>query len=339
MTNHSPTLAPHPAAGFADDSAPSPGRPVVLGEVLYDRFPDGQRRLGGAPFNVAWHLQAFGLAPLLVTRVGRDDAGDRVRDAMRGWGLDTSAVQRDDHAPTGVVEVSFEASQPSFEIVADQAYDRLEAGAALAAVTAIESSLLYHGTLIARSPQSAAALRTLRSRTSLPVFLDVNLRPPWWSADVVRRSLFGTRWAKLNRDELALLAPDSGPGEGAATEIESARTETDGAAFRRRFALDTVIVTLGADGAVFVDGGGAVRGVAPAAEPGGDSVGAGDAFSAVLITGIVRRWPREVTLRRALEFAALICSVQGAIVVDPAVYAAVVDRWAADSNGPASSAP
>ena len=35
----------------------------VFGEVLFDVFPDGKQVLGGAPFNVAWHLQAFGIAP------------------------------------------------------------------------------------------------------------------------------------------------------------------------------------------------------------------------------------------------------------------------------------
>ena len=47
-------------------------RPAVFGEVLFDCFADGTRVLGGAPFNVAWHLQAFGEAPLFVSRVGDD---------------------------------------------------------------------------------------------------------------------------------------------------------------------------------------------------------------------------------------------------------------------------
>ena len=55
-----------------------PRRPVIFGEVLFDHFPDGARVLGGAPFNVAWHLQAFGSAPLFVSRVGNDPAGREV---------------------------------------------------------------------------------------------------------------------------------------------------------------------------------------------------------------------------------------------------------------------
>ncbi|MEM7234470.1 MAG: hypothetical protein AAF517_19985, partial [Planctomycetota bacterium] len=43
-------------------------RPVVFGEVLFDRFPDGRSILGGACFNVAWNLRGLGLDPLFVSR-------------------------------------------------------------------------------------------------------------------------------------------------------------------------------------------------------------------------------------------------------------------------------
>ena len=67
-------------------------RPIIFGEVLFDCFPDGSRVLGGAPFNVAWHLQAFGAEPLFVSRVGNDPMGRKIRDAMLQWGMDTSGL-------------------------------------------------------------------------------------------------------------------------------------------------------------------------------------------------------------------------------------------------------
>jgi fructokinase len=68
------------------------GRPLVVGEVLFDVMPDGNRILGGAPFNVAWHLQAFGLKPLLITRVGAGDAFSAVYllGLMKGWSTSTT---------------------------------------------------------------------------------------------------------------------------------------------------------------------------------------------------------------------------------------------------------
>jgi fructokinase len=60
-------------------------RPVIFGEVLFDCFPDGSQVLGGAPFNVAWHLQAFGAAPLLISRIGEDTLGQSIATAMQKW--------------------------------------------------------------------------------------------------------------------------------------------------------------------------------------------------------------------------------------------------------------
>ena len=82
-------------------------RPVIFGEVLFDRFPDGSAVLGGAPFNVAWNLQAFGQAPLLISRVGQDALGEQIRETMTDWSMDTSCLQSDMSHPTGIVDISF----------------------------------------------------------------------------------------------------------------------------------------------------------------------------------------------------------------------------------------
>ncbi|MEN8132411.1 MAG: PfkB family carbohydrate kinase, partial [Pseudomonadota bacterium] len=67
-------------------------RLIVFGEVLFDQFPDGTVVLGGAPFNVAWHLQALGYAPLLISRVGNDGLGAQIRSKMQDWGMDLNAL-------------------------------------------------------------------------------------------------------------------------------------------------------------------------------------------------------------------------------------------------------
>jgi len=105
-------------------STTRPGTPVIFGEVLFDYFlDDGNMVLGGAPFNVAWNLQAMGLAPHLVSRVGDDALGGRIFRAMETWGMDLSGVQGDDSFPTGEVRVSVKDGEPRFEITADRAYD------------------------------------------------------------------------------------------------------------------------------------------------------------------------------------------------------------------------
>ena len=77
---------------------------LLFGEILIDRFPD-REVLGGAPFNVARHLHAFGCTPVLITRVGQDAAGARLLQTLKSAGMTTHGVQLDFVHHTGVVEV------------------------------------------------------------------------------------------------------------------------------------------------------------------------------------------------------------------------------------------
>ena len=176
----------------------TPRRPLIVGEVLFDVMPDGTRVLGGAPFNVAWHLQALGLRPLMITRVGADDSGYEVLMAMESWGMDTSGVQRDDACPTGRVQVELDDGEPTFNILPDQAYDLLDRDQAMQSMSGKAFSLLYHGSLISRGKVSRPALDHLKKGSEIPVFIDVNLRDPWWNREDVLASLRSARWAKLN---------------------------------------------------------------------------------------------------------------------------------------------
>jgi fructokinase len=282
------------------------GRPLVVGEVLFDVMPDGDRVLGGAPFNVAWHLEAFGLRPLMITRVGADDEGDEVVAAMESWGMDTSGVQRDRSHPTGKVKVELDDGEPTFHILADQAYDRLDGESAAGLIEEEDPSLLYHGSLLARGETSASALDRVKETAAVPVFIDVNLRDPWWNHVDVLASVSRARWIKVNEAELGLLggAPDPATAE----------------AFRSDHGLDTVIVTRGGMGAEIVNRDGRIEAAAPADIEVVDTVGAGDAFSAVFILGLATGWSAKVTLARSLEFAAAMCTVPGATVRDRDFY-------------------
>ncbi|VAX17122.1 Fructokinase, partial [hydrothermal vent metagenome] len=184
-------------------------RPVIFGEVLFDVFSDGAAVLGGAPFNVAWNLKGFGLDPVFISAVGDDERGEAVLKAMRGWGMDTGAVQVDDKHPTGVVDVSVENGQPSFSILDHQAYDFISESMADKSLENGRFSIFYHGSLIARSEMSRRTLYSLRESLGLSLFIDVNLRPPWWDSKSVFDAINMARWVKLNSDELCDLLEQS----------------------------------------------------------------------------------------------------------------------------------
>lgn len=298
---------------------PDDARPVVYGEVLFDRFEDGSAVLGGAPFNVAWHLQGFGLRPRFISRVGRDPAGTEARDTMAAWGMDTAGLQVDEIHPTGAVEVRLRNGQPSYTILPDQAYDFIDAGQARQAMTEVDACLLYHGTLAARSPASRDALFEAARADATPVFVDINLRAPWWQRAVLDRALTGARWVKLNDEELAEL-------EGHPAASESELLERAKRLCRER-QLQLLIVTRGEHGAAFVSADQVVSDRPRPVRELVDTVGAGDAFAAVCIYGLIRQWPWADTLRRALDFAARICENRGATVADPDLYQAQKERW------------
>ena len=295
-------------------------RPLVFGEVLYDSFPDGSVVLGGAPFNVAWHLQGFGLAPLFVSRIGTDELGERILAAMSAWGMDTRGVQQDlDHA-TGRVVVSFHDGEPSYDIVPEQAYDFIEDGSVADLLRDGHYGLLYHGSLIARHTVARAALDRLRA-ANIPSFVDVNLRDPWWRRPWLDAALRQARWAKLNEHELRIIADSD---ESAAAEVGELAE-----AFRRSRGLQVLVVTRGEAGALVLADQGQTKVAPVVTDQIMDTVGAGDAFSAVSIMGLLRGWPLTALAERAVEFAAEVCRMRGATGQDRDLYKRYMRKWGA----------
>jgi fructokinase len=278
----------------------------IFGEVLYDHFPDGKRVLGGAPFNVAWHLQAFGQAPRFVSRVGDDREGAQIRKSMQDWGMQTDDLQTDADLPTGRVSVEFVNGEPQYDIVNPCAYD------AIAAVADAPCSLLYHGSLAVRGEQSRHALAGLIDSTDGQVFLDVNLRPPWWDRDTLLALLQTADWVKLNTDELRQLQADA----------------ADAQAFLDAHDLLGLILTHGSEGAEVLTSAGEHHKVRPQpADKVVDTVGAGDAFASVFILGLRRGWPLAETLERAQAFASAIVGQRGATVSTADFYAGFAADW------------
>jgi fructokinase len=294
-------------------TVPGTGQPVIFGEVLFDIFPDGNRVLGGAPFNVAWHLQAFGCEPLFVSRIGDDPLGEQVTAAMRGWGMNAGGLQVDRMHPTGEVRVSIERGEPAYDIVADQAYDYIDS-ACLPAEKSV--SLVYHGSLALRGHTSASALDSLLDTCPAPVFLDINLRPPWWEREAAERMLGRTDWLKLNEHEMVELL-------GSNVEVQAGAL-----ALAEQYGLSMVIVTEGEKGARVYSAAGESFAVKPEAVTRVvDTVGAGDAFTSVCLLGLLQRWDMQQTVQRAQSFASAVVGVQGATIAERAFYEPFISEW------------
>jgi len=287
--------------------------PVIFGEVLFDCFPDGNSVLGGAPFNVAWHLQAFALSPLLISAIGEDELGKKVNSAMQSRKMNTSGLQLDPKHPTGSVDIVFDQGEPQYTMVEHRAYDYIDE--ALLPLLA-ENSLLYHGSLALRNQTSRQALAKLKAQHSGSIFMDVNLRDPWWQKEFVLNLADDADWVKLNEDELSQLGCAAG-------DIESQAGQ-----FIDRHKLQGLVITLGAKGAIALTENGSFAQVKPAQTlEVVDTVGAGDAFTSVLILGLLLQWPLEQTMTRAQDFASLMVGQQGATVHQQNFYQTKINDW------------
>lgn len=313
-------MAPHPV----NRPRPRPSRRVcVFGEALVDDLPSGPVP-GGAPLNVACHAAGFGLEPLLVSRVGRDAAGDALLAALAARGVPAAGVEVDSARPTGRAVVSFRGAAPRFEIPEGAAFDAIDGAAASRAVREWRPSAVAFGTLALRGPASRAALREVLAETKAVRLADLNLRSPWYDGSVVCRVLSAAHVVKLSDEELEevrrlLSLPHRDP-EALASDIV------------RRFRLRALYVTRGEKGAwVAARTGDALRfAETPASVPAGpvvDTVGAGDAFTSVVLLGLVRGWTPEESLRHGVAFAGAVTRIPGATPADGAFYAPFLSEW------------
>lgn len=302
------------------------GRIVVLGEALIDAF-DGHEALGGAPFNVARNLAALGAGPLLVSRVGIDAAGERITEQMTRLDMPLHGLQRDHDRATGRVLVELRDGQPDFRIEPDAAWDWLGSDAAMRVARDAQAGLVYFGTLSQRSAGARAAIQGALAASPATRFLDLNLRSMPGQRAVAETSLHLAEILKVNEGELQALFEWFAPGEDpAASEAVFA--------LMRRFGLRRLVLTRGERGWASYDADPrrVLEGRSPAVTV-RDTVGAGDAFAAVLLLGDLHAWPLPTTLARASEFSGAVCTLHGAFDETSPIYCEALARWSLEDAG------
>ncbi|MDX1694682.1 MAG: carbohydrate kinase [Ketobacteraceae bacterium] len=297
---------------------------TVFGEVLFDCFPDAAPVLGGAPFNVAWHLQGFGESPRFISAVGDDEYGNKIRQAMDEWGLSTEFIEIKQGAPTGVVNVTIDNGEPHYDIRADCAYDDITLSEGILDSVG-DSGFLYHGTLAMRSQTTAESLDKLVHRRGIKRFIDVNLRDPWWNPGQVIEAMNYAYCVKLNYAELVLLLAADSPD----AQITEDTWQDLAGKFKAKHNVVHLLVTRGEQGAMLSDSVGEWLRVAPPSYQTRvqDTVGAGDAFASVMLLGFVNDWDLGVAMKRAQDFANYIVMQRGAITTNQATYRDFRHLW------------
>jgi len=272
---------------------------VCYGEILWDVLPTGEVP-GGAPMNVAYHLNKLSHSPAVITRIGMDERGNKLIGLLEGKNISTAFVQLDKLLPTGIVYATpNEHHEMEYDIVAPVAWDVIEWNDDLPGLFNDENYFVY-GSLIARNMTSRDTLFRLLDVAKNKV-LDINLRPPHYDNRLLHDLLSKADIAKLNAAELNFIS--SWFGNYSTTE-DKMKVVLD------KFDLRTVVVTRGGEGAMInIEG-------KTYSHPGfkvvvQDTVGSGDSFLAAIISGLIEKREPQAILEFACAVGALVTSKKG----------------------------
>lgn len=290
-------------------------RVVAFGETLVDE-PSAGRRPAGSACNVASHLAALGVHPVLLTRVGRDSEGQRIEHMLRARGMDMRGVQRDPVRATGQV-----AGDPDGQQAHDRASDHIHPAIARMIGLSVHPHMVYFSLPSLRG-DSHRALRALLDAVDAEVVFDIRCDAPWLDADGLRTALGRARIVLLDAAILASVAARLGL-DGTRPAAFVGRVIAD-------YAVSRVVVTQGAAGAWTFAADGSREGVRCEAAPTALPREAGDAFAAVFMLGCLRGWPIAVTLHRADVFARAWHDPASAPPSVPGYHRACLDAWASE---------
>jgi fructokinase len=286
---------------------------LVVGEILYDVFRD-YKRLGGAPFNFAFHLKNLGFPIRFISRVGDDADGKNILGKLEEFGFNVDDIQIDSAHPTGSVHVRLDGNGvPNFEIIPDVAYDYIEFVPDFHASLIQKSDLIYFGSLVQRSPSGSKNIQAILSHKPAfaRCFYDINLRPACYSDAVIMTSMSQANVLKINNEECdevrRILRYEKNDGMFMKFLMES-------------YPLEVISLTKGNRGSEIYTPTGCFGVGTTKIENVVDSVGAGDAYAAMLAAGLLERWQPKTILCIATAFASQICQVEGAIPKSESFY-------------------
>lgn len=282
-----------------------------IGELLWDLLPEGPR-LGGAPANFTVMAGRLGNHAAILSRIGRDDLGRKAVEMLDPQPADSSHLQVDQMHETGRVTVSIKNGQPEYVIHQPAAWDSLELSDEWAQLSERADAICF-GSLAQRSPESRQTIQTLAAQTSsscVRVF-DVNLRPPFYSSEVIQESLELATVVKMNDAEVPLIMALLGlPAEG---EPALASLQQFGGRLLAEFpALQMVAVTRGGNGSFLMtrDEWHEHPGIPTKVI---DTVGAGDAFTAAMTHYLLRGAELETLNEAGNRWGGWVASQSGAM--------------------------
>lgn len=272
---------------------------VAYGEVLWDIFGN-EKKIGGAPLNVALRMKTLGGEVAMISCVGKDEDGKAIINHIKSTGLDTNAIIQSENYPTGLVNVTLNNhGSASYDISYPSAWDKIVLNDWAKNVVK-EADVLIYGSLVCRDEVSRSSLKELLQMNVYKVF-DVNLRPPHYSYDILEKLMHKADLVKFNDEELLEI--------GAFMQSPFSGLEENMRYLAEKCNLTALCVTKGKHGALLMWEGRMYENKGYPVEV-ADTVGAGDSFLAALITSLLT----NTTPQEAIDFA---CAVGALVAQSP----------------------
>jgi fructokinase len=273
---------------------------LCFGEALWDMLPSGPKP-GGAPMNVAIHLNKFGIDVSMASRIGKDKSGDDLKAFIKKTGLSTNLIQEDESLPTSKVLVHLDANNnATYEICNPVAWDNIELTDNLKKEAA-EAGVVIFGTLAARNEKTRSTLLNILENDCLKL-VDINLRQPYDKKEIVEIMLRKADVVKLNDEEIVVIS-----------QWFNKHKHDEKSLLRwlsSEYKIGTVVMTRGEHGAIaFREGefyehsGYKVNAV--------DTVGSGDAFLAGFLVSLINGSTTGEALAFACATGALVATKTG----------------------------
>ena len=277
---------------------------IAIGEIVWDCLPSG-KQLGGAPLNFAFFAKELGADAYAVSAVGGDELGDETLAVAATTGVCLDYVQRNSLPTSRVLVTLSEVGIPQYEIVEGVAWDAIE-GSDAALKLVEDADVICWGSLAQRSEKSRNSILSLLDAapdTCVKVF-DINIRQHYYNREVIEASLKRADILKLNEDELPLVARMLGVAGG---EKEIVASLID------MYSLKYLIYTHGADFSEVYSADGEYSHVPTPKVTVADTVGAGDSFTAVFVTSLLKGDSLKDSHEKAVKVSAYVCTKNGAI--------------------------
>ena len=277
---------------------------LSFGEILWDVYDDA-KYIGGAPFNFAAHLAKHKEEVHMLTSIGEDELGKEALSRLEGYNIHTDYICVSNQKQTGCCLVTLdENSVPAYNLLDDVAYDYIKCDD-------IPNShdVLYFGTLALRSEYNFNSLKELINNHSFKeIFVDVNIRPPFYSYSTTAFALNNATILKISLEELPVVSNIIGINYSGDYKAFSCRLSK---AYKN---LSVIIVTLASDGAFVLNCRNGKEYYKSAVKSEVKStVGAGDSFSAAFLHKYMSGEGIQSSLDYAIKLSAFVVSQYDAV--------------------------